>query len=98
MACARAAGKIAKHDRGVERPLDVAVGRTKSAAPASPPLPPLVETSTIVRRVSLLGEDARQLDQRGSARELAAEPAAGASRWATITIGARARRAGTLAR
>ena len=58
------------------------------AAPASPPLPPLVEASTIVRLVS------REANTRASSSSAAVPdssaiaPGAAASRWARITIGA----------
>ena len=44
------AREVAEHDRGVERP--VRLCRRSRPRRASPPLPPLVETSTIVRWVS----------------------------------------------
>ncbi len=58
------------------------------AAPASPPLPPLVEASTIVRLVSRAANTRASSSSAAVPDSSALDPGAAASRCARITIGA----------
>ena len=60
---------------------------SRDSAPASPPLPPLVETSTIVRWVSRVANTRASSSSEAVAESSPRAPAPAASRWATITIG-----------
>ena len=57
------------------------------AAPASPPVPPLVETSTIVRCVSRAANTRASSSSAAVAESSARAPLPAASRWAKMTIG-----------